>query len=73
MFDSVLVKCPKCGEENEFQTKSGDCYLENYTLEDCPNDVLLDVNRHAPYHCKCNAFYKVDVENRKAILVDKLH
>lgn len=22
MFDSVWVKCPKCGTENEFQTKS---------------------------------------------------
>lgn len=69
MFDSVWVKCPECGIENEFQSKSGECALENYTLEDCPDDVLADVNRHAPCQCKCGAFYEVDIKSRKAIIL----
>ena len=53
LYDSVMVKCPKCGEEkNEFQSKSGECLLDVYTLENCPNDVMVNVNRHSP--CKCN-------------------
>ena len=53
MFDRVWVKCPKCGADNEFQTKSGECCLDNYTLEDCPVDALVDVNRHSPCLCEC--------------------
>ena len=70
MFDSVWVKCPKCGTENEFQSKSGECLLDNFSLEKCPIDVLANVNRHSPCHCLCGAFYEVDVEKRKAKLVE---
>ncbi|WP_156829747.1 hypothetical protein [Methylovulum miyakonense] len=48
MFDSVYVPCPKCGELNEFQSKGGDCLLNEYTLENAPANVLLDINRHSP-------------------------
>jgi len=68
MFDSVWVKCPKCNEENEFQSKSGDCLLSDYSLENCPNDVLQDVNRHSPYECECGCKYSVDIKNRKVII-----
>jgi len=36
MHDSVWVKCPKCKTKNEFQSKSGDCFLRNYSLKKCP-------------------------------------
>ena len=68
MYDSVWVKCPKCETENEFQTKSGECFLENYTLENCPDDALANVNRHSPCHCDCGAFYEVDIKERKSRL-----
>ena len=62
MFDTVMVPCPTCGEPSEFQSKGGDCTLATYTLDDAPDDVLLDVNRHAPTRClKCNALYGVEV------------
>lgn len=70
MYDSVWVKCPKCETENEFQSKSGDCSLEHYTLENCPEDVLANVNRHAPINCECGAAYSVDRYLRKPILVN---
>ena len=68
MYDSVWVKCPKCDTENEFQSKSGDCSLEHYTLENCPEDVLANVNRHSPCNCECGAIYSVDISIRKPIL-----
>ena len=69
MYDSVIVKCPKCGAEHEFQSKSGDCFLNVFTLENCPEDVLTDVNRHSPYICNCGASIEVDITSRKAVIV----
>lgn len=68
IYDSVWVKCPYCETENEFQSKGGECLLDNYTLEDCPIDVMSDINRHSPCRCgECDAFYSVDIEERKPI------
>lgn len=69
MYDSVIVKCPKCGVEHEFQSKNGDCFLNVFMLENCPEDVLTDVNRHSPYICNCGASIEVDIINRKAVIV----
>jgi hypothetical protein len=63
MFDIVMVPCPTCEERAEFQSKSGDCTLETYLLEEAPDDVLDDVNRHAPKTCdKCGALFGVQIE-----------
>lgn len=70
MFDSVWVKCPNCGDENEFQSKSGECVLANYDLDNCPADVLENVNRHAPLKCECGVMYQVDIKEKKAVLVN---
>ena len=51
-FDSVMVKCPSCGVEAEFQSKGGKCMMSTYRLHDAPIDVLSDVNRHAPITCR---------------------
>ena len=65
MFDIVMVPCPSCGECAEFQSKSGACRLAEFTLEEAPDDVLLDVNRHAPNRCRtCSTFFAVDVQPR---------
>lgn len=67
MFDSVMVNCPKCGHEHEFQSKSGECILDVYTLDDCPNNVMVDVNRHSPYKCDCGIQFMVNVPRRAAV------
>ena len=60
MFDSVYVPCPKCGELNEFQSKGGDCLLNESTLENAPANVLLDMSRHSPVICQnCGTKYEV--------------
>ncbi len=66
--DSVLVICPECGRELWFQSKGGACLLRDYTLDNAPDDVMSDINRHAPYHCECWAL--VSVKDRKAVLSD---
>lgn len=62
LYDTVIVPCPTCGKEGEFQSKSGVCSLRTYKLADAPADVLLDVNRHAPYACGCGTEYEVAFE-----------
>lgn len=63
MYDSVIVPFPKCGEESEFQSKGGDCKLAGYTLYNCPQDVLSDVNRHSPNTCsKCGIKFMVGLK-----------
>jgi hypothetical protein len=60
LYDIVKVPCPTCGTTSEFQTKSGACNMEVYELDDCPPDVITDVNRHAPNTCqKCKTKYGV--------------
>lgn len=62
MFDTVMVPCPRCGERSEFQSKSGDCLLQVYNLELCPQDVLGDVNRYAPNTCrKCGTKFQIEL------------
>ena len=65
MFDTVIVPCPECGEEHKFQSKSGECFLQVVSLDECPNDILADVNRHSPCTCKCGCMFDVNLSTRK--------
>jgi DNA-directed RNA polymerase subunit N (RpoN/RPB10) len=66
VYDTVMVPCPTCGERVGFQSKSGSCLLETFMLEEAPDTVLLDVNRHAPIRCdKCGTLFAVDVSGNR--------
>lgn len=68
LYDIILVPCPKCGEEYDFQTKSGPCCLGVFFLAEAPEDVLADVNRHAPAECgRCGNHFYVEKVTRKAV------
>ena len=67
-YDTVLVSCPECGFENDFQSKSGECTLSNYTIDNCPDDVLSDVNRHAPYKCKCGLYLSINIKTKDILI-----
>lgn len=54
-YDTVIAKCPDCGEEIQAQSKSGECTLGSYPTSRVPRTVALDVNRHAPFFCVCGA------------------
>jgi len=70
MYDTVNVPCPKCGEVQGFQSKSGQCLLQEFDLDNCPPDVLQDVNRHSPATCtKCNTKFWVGEKKVPASVV----
>jgi hypothetical protein len=74
MFDTVMVRCPRCGEKSEFQSKSGKCLLNVYELDDCPKDVLADVNRHAPNICEyCETVFAVDLSSMRAVTYNAIY
>lgn len=65
-YDTIIGKCPECNAENYFQSKSGDCCLETYDIEEAPNEIMQDANRHTPEQCEgCEKLLFVDIENRK--------
>ena len=51
LFDSVYADCPTCEKPLEFQSKSGECGLNNYTVADAPTEVLWDV-LNEPNFCR---------------------
>lgn len=61
MFDIVHVPCPACGTKMDCQSKGGNCRLSEYELGNCPQDVLGDVNRHAPFTCVCGVKFTVNL------------
>ena len=69
MFYTVMVPCPSCGKRTEFQSKGGDCDLNEYELEDAPADVLSDINRHSPYTCSCGTVFAVNVHTVAAPVI----
>ena len=44
MYDSFDIKCPKCGRDLEFQSKSGECMLSRYTPDDLPVGIAVGIN-----------------------------
>jgi transcription elongation factor Elf1 len=69
MFDSIMVPCPECGTRVEFQTKSGNCMLSVWNIEDAPQDALEDVNRHGPHRCsKCGTHFEVKIHTTWTVI-----
>lgn len=68
-YESVLIHCPKCKAKQYAQSKSGPCEYGYYSsIEETPEDVLQDINRHAPFHCNdCGAIFEVDLEKKKTV------
>ena len=61
MFDSVFVSCPRCGEDNEIQTKNGKCILGRYDLVNAPPEVLLGVKGN--HECdSCGEWFNINVQ-----------
>jgi len=43
-FDSVIVNCPNCKTEIEFQTKTSECSLRRFHSDSVPVDVAIGVS-----------------------------
>ena len=54
LFDSVYIRCPKCGAPMEFQSKAlADPYMRSYTLGTAPTAILSDIINSPQYHKEC--------------------
>jgi hypothetical protein len=68
LYDTVGLLCPKCGARYNAQSKSGPCNLDYYeSPADATTDVLVDINRHAPFHCECGAIFEFDFRKMKTV------
>lgn len=58
LFDSVMVPCPRCGKEVEFQSKADDDpYMRVYRLPDVPAHIQFDV-MNEPHYCQaCGSWF----------------
>ena len=61
MFDSVYVNCKDCGTKIEFQSKVGECCLHEYSLNDAPHEILLDLNGEIQICGNCDAYNMLKV------------
>jgi len=60
MFDTVIVKCPKCNEINYVQTKTGECMLSNYQWETLENPIIANGVTGEIVNCtKCDCYFEL--------------
>jgi len=59
VFAEIEVPCPQCETIHLAQSKGGDS-VGYFNLGNVPQDILEDVNRHAPFLCNvCHTSFKV--------------
>lgn len=64
VYDTVVLNCPVCNYPYDAQSKgSYDASLRNFFFFDyVPDDVMSDVNRHAPFECEnCGTLFDVEL------------
>ena len=70
MYDTVLIKCPKCDGDIEFQSKAGKCLLSTYTLRDAPEELIDDIiDEGSVWCCNCEVDLKVFEKIVKKIIL----
>ncbi len=62
VYNTIIIKCPKCGKDIDCQTKSGSCACLTYNLDDAPDADILNINRYAPFECYECGQQNIEVE-----------
>lgn len=70
MFDSLYVICPECGENIEFQSKSGNCNLEAYNIYNCDPRVAVDLDGESASCDHCGYIATLHVQSMITIQVE---
>lgn len=66
MYDTVLLKCTKCGGIVSFQSKSGDCCMNTYEFDFAPPEVLAGIYDDHNWSCgSCGKRYSVKLTSNK--------
>ena len=58
MYNSIYVYCPCCGEEMEFQSKSGSCELDEYRIYNMPQEDLKGIIGDS-WQCTCGHLIEI--------------
>ena len=58
VYDEIRWECPGCKADNLAQSKSGDCVLAVYPMDDVPLCVAMDANRHSLRCHNCHCAYQ---------------
>ena len=61
VYNTVKVPCPSCGKEAYIQTKSGECDMITYRLDEAPSDDLPGLQDKWE-RCQCGTTFEVEIE-----------
>lgn len=61
MFDSVWATCPNCKNAVEFQSKAGECELNDYSMRSVPPEIARDLIRDSNTCSKCGIVVRLRI------------
>ncbi|MCL2610768.1 MAG: hypothetical protein FWE02_03715 [Defluviitaleaceae bacterium] len=61
MFNTIKIKCMKCNEIIEHQSKSGSCNLETFELHEAPLADLASLD-NSMICTKCNTEHTIHID-----------
>lgn len=59
MFDTVVARCPECGQELEFQSKAGPCDLKRYKSTSVPPEIACSLSGDTMSCSKCGCLVEI--------------
>jgi hypothetical protein len=62
MFDSVRTSCPKCNSPLEYQSKAGECLLNDYHLDNVPLNIAVSIDGDIEYCVECDSSWKAVID-----------
>ena len=63
MFDSLIVNCPNCNGEVEFQSKAGNCSLDTYNIHNVPAQIAIDCKDDIETCHNCGKHIRLQVQS----------
>jgi hypothetical protein len=63
MFDTVVAQCVMCNEDISVQSKSGECSLDSYDLNDVPLSIASELHGAEENCFKCSYVNTFEIES----------
>lgn len=61
-FDRLYVECPRCLNDVEFQSKADACCQIDYDINNCPPNILGDLNNQSETCQNCGRVVTIKVQ-----------
>ena len=62
MFDSVRAYCPDCGAMLSFQSKVGECSLQEFSADAVPANIAVDIEGDVLACDKCLKVWRITTQ-----------